>query len=105
MGGMTMAPYEGNDDVPTLRELARTLADFREEFRTQMGNMVRKDVHAVEHESLGTKCLALSDRVNRLESMRTEDEKVKTSNRNQMYLSLFTAGLSLVVAFVVAVVK
>lgn len=100
-----MPTYEGSDDVPTLRELARTLADFREEFRTQMGQMVRKDVHAVEHDAMGVKCQVLSDRIQRLEAMRLEDEKTKTSNRNSMYLSVLGAGLSLVVAIIVAVVK
>lgn len=106
MDGMTVAPYEGNDsDVPTLRELARTLSDFREEFRTQMGQMVRKDVHVVEHEAMAAKCANLSDRITRLESMRGEDDKGKASSRNQVYLSLWGAGLSLIVAFVVAVMK
>lgn len=106
MDGMTVAPYESNDsDVPTLRELARTLQDFRDEFRTNMGQMVRKDVHLVEHDAMGAKCQVLSDRIMRLEAMRLEDDKVKVSNRNQVYLSILGAGLSLVVAIVVAVVK
>lgn len=100
-----MAPYESNDDVPTLRELARTLADFRDEFRVQMTQVVRKDVHTVEHESLGAKCQVMSDRIARLEAMRLDDDKMKVSNRNQVYLSILGAGLSLVVAIVVAVVK
>lgn len=100
-----MPAYESSDDVPTLRELARTLADFREEFRTQMGQMVRKDVHAVEHDAMAVKCQVLNDRIARLEAQRLEDEKVKTSNRNAVYLSILGAGLSLVVAIVVAVVK
>jgi len=87
-----------SDDVPTLRELARTLADFRDEFRTQMGQVVRKDVHTVEHGHL-------NDRVLRLESQRLEDEKTKAANRNAVYLSVLGAALSLVVAIVVAVVK
>lgn len=105
MDGMTVAPYESNDDVPTLRELARTLADFRDEFRVQMTQVVRKDVHTVEHESLGAKCQVMSDRIARLEAMRLDDDKMKVSNRNQVYLSILGAGLSLVVAIVVAVVK
>lgn len=100
-----MPAYESSDDVPTLRELARTLADFREEFRTQMGQMVRKDVHVVEHDAMAAKYQAACDRITRLETMRAEDEKQKTSNRNAVYLSILGAALSLVVAIVVAVVK
>lgn len=100
-----MPIYESSDDVPTLRELARTLSDFREEFRTQMGQMVRKDVHVVEHDAMTAKYLAACDRITRLETMRTEDEKQKTSNRNAVYLSILGAGLSLVVTIMVAVVR
>lgn len=92
-----MAPYE-DDDVPTLREMARTLRDFRDEFRNQMGMMVRKDVHAVEHENL-------MSRVVRIETAQVEQEKIRTATRNQYYLSLFGTGLSLAVALIVAAVK
>lgn len=101
---MTVAPYE-DDDVPTLREVSRTLRDFRDEFRSQMGMMVRKDVHAVEHSALAEKCKVMEDRLVKLESARDADEKLKTTNRNQYYLGLFVAGLSMVVALVTAAVK
>lgn len=97
MGVMTMAPYE-DDDIPTLREVSRTLRDFRDEFRLQMGMMVRKDVHAVEHEGLNV-------RLARLEAERDQDRKDRTTIRNQYYFSVVGAVLSLVVALVVAAVK
>ncbi len=99
-----MAPYE-DDDVPTLRELSRILRDFRDEFRVQMSMMVRKDVHAVEHTAMTEKCKTMEDRLLKLEASRDGDEKGKASTRNQMLLSVVAAGLSLVVALIVATVK
>lgn len=99
-----MAPYD-EDDIPTLREVSRTLRDFRDEFRNQMGMMVRRDVHAAEHATLGEKCKVMEDRITKLEAGRDSDEKGKSSTRNQMLLSVMAAGLSLVVALIVATVK
>ena|SRR5687768_8816826 len=104
MDGMTMAPID-TDDVPTLREMARTLRDFRDEFRNQMSMMVRKDVHAVEHQGIADKCKILEDRLMKVESGRESDDKTRATTRNQYYLSLFGTALSLVVALVVAAVK
>src|SRR5687767_5508812 len=97
MEGMTMPPID-SDDVPTLREVSRTLRDFRDEFRLQVGMMVRKDVHAVEHQGLET-------RLARLENERETDKKDRSAMRNQYYFSVVGAALSLVVALVVAAVK
>jgi hypothetical protein len=92
-----MPPID-SDDVPTLREVSRTLRDFRDEFRLQMGMMVRKDVHTVEHQGLET-------RLARLENERETDKKDRSAMRNQYYFSVVGAALSLVVALVVAAVK
>lgn len=100
-----MPAYEGSDDVPTLRELARTLSDFREEFRLQTGQMVRKDVHTVEHDAMTAKYQAACDRITKLEAMRVEDDKQKVSNRNAVYLCVLGSSLSLLVGIILAVVK
>lgn len=92
-----MAPYE-DDDVPTLREVSRVLRDFRDEFRLQMGMMVRKDVHSVEHEALITRLV-------RLEAERDQEKKDRASMRNQFYVAVVTAILSLGVTLLVAAVK
>lgn len=92
-----MPPYD-DDDVPTLREVSRTLRDFRDEFRLQMGMMVRKDVHTVEHQGIET-------RVGRLETSQENDKKDRAAMRNQYYFSVVGAALSLTVALVVAAVK
>jgi hypothetical protein len=101
---MTMAPYE-DDDVPTLREVSRTLRDFRDEFRLQMSAMVRKDVHVVEHQNLDARHTVVEGRVARLEVDRDNDRKDKTTVRNQFYFSVVAAALSLIVGIIVAVVK
>lgn len=87
-----------DDDVPTLKEVSRVLRDFRDEFRLQMGMMVRKDVHTVEHEALIT-------RLTRLEATNENAEKNKATTRNQFYLALFVAGLGLVSTIVMAVMR
>jgi len=92
-----MAPFE-DDDTPTLRELGRILRDFRDESRMLMGQMVRRDVHAVEHE-------ALNIRVARLEGERDTAVKEAAQRRNQFYLAILAAGLSLVTSFVLAWTK
>lgn len=103
-----MPPFE-DDEVPTLKELHRTLRDFRDEFRVQMSMMVRKDVHSVEHDALNLRVNqlydALSTRVNRLEAARESEEKTRATNRNQYYLAIFVGGLSLASTIFVALVK
>lgn len=101
---MTMPPYE-DDDTPTLRELARILRDFRDEFRLQTSLMVRKDVHAGEHQAMDYRYSTLEARLARMEAERETDKKDRTTIRNQYYFSVVGAVLSMVVALVVAAVK
>lgn len=91
-------PGTDADDVPTLREVSRTLRDFRDEFRIQMGMMVRKDVHAVEHEALLT-------RLSRLEADRETEKKEQGANRNRFYFAILGAGLSLLTSIILVAVK
>lgn len=99
-----MPPFE-DEDTPTLREISRTVRDFRDEFRLQMGMMVRKDVHAVEHSAMELRCQNIESRMARMEGERDGDKKDRTTIRNQYYFSVVGAVLSLVVALVVAAVK
>lgn len=91
-------PAADDTDAPSLKELSRVLMDFREEWRLDKAQMVRKDVHVVEHQLLDTRVL-------RLEQGRDNDEKTRTQTRNQYYLALFVGGLGLISAIVTAVVK
>lgn len=93
------------DDTPTVKELFRTMVDFREEWRADKAQMVRKDVHQVEHESLVARLSRAESDVKRLESQTEARDKERTTLRNQYYFSVVGAVLSLVVALVVAAVK
>lgn len=92
-----MAPYD-DDDLPTLREVSRILREIREDFRSQMNMVVKKDVHSVEHDLLNV-------RVSRMEACQDQQDKQRSALRNQYYFSVVGAVLSLVVALVVAAVK
>lgn len=93
------------DDVPTIKELFRTIMDFREEWRLDKAQMVRKDVHQVEHEALLARLGRLESDLKKLETEAAGKEKERTTLRNQYYFSVVGAVLSLIVALVVAVVK
>lgn len=95
-----MPTYE--DDVPGLRELYRTVVDFRDEWRTQMGGLVRKDVHSVEHQALLGRLGTLErDRDN----ARIEAAKERATMKNQVWGAVLGAALSLMVALIVAWAK
>lgn len=49
-GGNVTAP--GPADDMSLREIARTLADFRAEFRSQLAGLMRTDVYRAEQAAL-----------------------------------------------------
>lgn len=93
------------DDVPTIKELFRTVMDFREEWRADKAQMVRKDVHAVEHEGLLARINRLETDLKKVETLLENREKERATLRNQYYFSVVGAVLSLAVALVVAVVK
>lgn len=93
------------DDAPTIKELFRTMMDFREEWRADKAQMVRKDVHQVEHESLLARLARAEGDVKKLESSAEARDKERTTLRNQYYFSVVGAVLSLIVALVVAAVK
>lgn len=86
------------DDAPTLKELSRIMMDFREEWRSDKAQMVRKDVHLVEHALLDTRVL-------RLEQAYDNDSKTRVQQRNQFYLALFVGGLGLLSSVIMAVWK
>lgn len=110
MGAMTM-PIEV-DDTPTIKELFRNLMDFREEWRLDKSQMVRKDVHTVEHDALIARLARADAEMVRLEASQKEiklelaaRDKERTTLRNQYYFSVVGAALALVVGLVLAVVK
>lgn len=81
------------DDDMSLREIARTLADFRNEFRSQLSQLVRADVYRAE---LG----AVVARVAALEKAIERDETERAASRRQLTGAVIMAAASLVAALV-----
>ena len=95
------------DDVPRLAEIARTIQDFRAEWREAMSNMVRKDVYAANMLTLETKIEALAQEARRqslelekakidlaqeIEKNKMAVEKESTERRNSNGRVLFAIG-------------
>jgi len=114
IGTMTMPDI--TDDAPRLSELVRIMQDFRAEFRHAMETVVRKDVYAAERAAAELQIVSLRQEMMRMEAAQKAelvrlDREITThhidhkSQRNQMMFSWITAGLSLLVGLVLAVVK
>lgn len=81
----------------SIKEIARTIADFRQEFRTGIAQLVRTDVYRAEQS-------AFDARVKRIEEDKARDESEKDSFRRLVYGALITAGGSLLVTIVTALI-
>jgi hypothetical protein len=84
---MTMPGYD-DSDVPRLSEIARTLSDFRQEFRNSLQDMVRKDVYQESR-------AALEARVVTLELKLRDADAQSRSKSNLLYGTALAAGVSL----------
>lgn len=104
------------DDAPRLSELVRIMTDFRAEFRHAMETVVRKDVYAAERAAAELQIVSLRQELARIEAahkaeMARLDREIVAhhtdhkSQRTQIMAGWLTAGLSLVVGLVLAVVK
>ena len=93
------------DDSPTIKELFRHFMDFREEWRADKAQMVRKDVHTVEHDALLARLSRTEADLKALQLQGEVRDKERTTLRNQYYFSVVSAALALIVGFVLAVVK
>lgn len=83
------------DDEMSLREIARTLADFRQEFRSQIGQLVRADVYRAEQ-------AGMLQRIAQLEKDHETDDGDKRNTRRLAVAAILTciatvlAGLILI---------
>jgi hypothetical protein len=95
------------DDGPRLAEIARTISDFRSEFREAISGMVRRDVYIAEMRVLEVRIENLAIEQRRIESdasaevhrVDTEIEKDRIDRktlRNQVTGAGLTALVSLV---------
>lgn len=62
------------DDTPRLAEIARTIADFRSEFREAISGMVRRDVYMAEMRTLEVK----------IETLVNEDRRIENNINNEI---------------------
>ena len=85
------------DDDMSLREISRTLSDFRQEFRSQVAQLVRADVYRAEQAADRARLAALEKAVER-------DETDRTANRRQITGAVIMAAASLLVALVLAAI-
>lgn len=90
-------PALDDSDTPRLAEIARSLADFRQEFRNGLQDMVRKDVYQVSFTALESRVIGLEMR------LREADAHGK-SKSNLLYGTALTAGVSLLGWIVTAVI-
>lgn len=79
------------DDDMSLREIARTLSDFRQEFRAQVTQLLRADVYRAEQQ-------AMEIRVTALEKDRDAAEASSAANRRLALGAVFSAVATLLVA-------
>lgn len=83
------------DDDMSIREIGRTLADFRLEVRSQFAQLVRNDVYRAEQ-------TALDARLSALEKANERDSQDRTESRRLVYGALVTAVASVIVSLVLA---
>lgn len=86
------------DDDMSLREIARTLADFRAEFRAQVTQLLRTDVYRAEQ-------AAMDIRVTGLEKDRDTAELNAATNRRLALGAVFSAVATLVTALLLIALK
>jgi hypothetical protein len=81
------------DDDMSLREIARTLADFRQEFRTQVLQLLRADVYRAEQ-------AALEVRISGLEKDRDQAEQNAVANRRLALGAMLSAIGTIIVSLI-----
>jgi hypothetical protein len=91
---MTMPAYD-DADTPRLAEIARTLKDFRDEWRQGVQELVRKDVYAVHINALEAKIASLDTKISALENGNKEADQLSKSRLTLLYGTALAAGVSL----------
>lgn len=87
-----------DEDIPRLAEIARTLTDFRAEFRNAMTEVVRKDVYSAHMASMQLQLDTLREEIRRILEERNSD-------RRETRKAFITAGLSVAVAVIMLIVQ
>lgn len=94
-----------DDDAPRLAEIARNIADFRQEFRAFTGEVVRKDVYSAHMAAIQMQLDRLAKENSQLELDMERERQEKTADRREVRKALLTASLSVVVAVLVLIAE
>lgn len=86
------------DDDMSLREIARTLADFRQEFRSQLSTLMRTDVYRAEQ-------AALTQRITQLEKDHETDDADRRATRKLALGALLTCIGTVVAALILVALR
>lgn len=81
----------------SLKEIARTLADFRQEFRSQVMQLLRADVYRAEQQ-------ALEVRLSSLEKDRDSADSAAASNRRLAVGALLSCVATVIAALILIAV-
>lgn len=87
-----------DEDIPRLAEIARTLADFRNEFRNAMSEVVRKDVYGANMASTQMQIDNLKLENKRLTEDMERERQDRAGDRREVRKAMLTAVFSGVVA-------
>jgi len=88
-----------DDDMPTNREMYRTLCDFREEWRIQMTAFVRRDVYTAEQEALTRRVVLVEQAV---AADRAEQVKERAALKTQFSGMWFSIAAAVAAAAFIA---
>lgn len=96
------------DDDMSIREIARTLSDFRNEFRSQVQQLLRADLYRAEQAQVEHRLAAL-EREREREAQewaanRAREEQERAANRRLVIGAFMTSGLTFVAALILALV-
>jgi hypothetical protein len=94
-----------DEDIPRLAEIARTLSDFRAEFRSAITDMVRKDVYSAHMASMQLQIDALKQDNRGLREELEKDRSDLANDRRSLRNVTVGAILSTVVAIVVLILE
>lgn len=89
-----MPVYE--DDGPKLAEIARTLSDFRHEFRDAVSKMVRADVYVADMRTMEVRMSTVAQEIMRLDKQQQDDRADRRSLRNITLTALVGVLVSMI---------
>lgn len=84
------------DDGPKLAEIARTLSDFRHEFRDAVSKMVRGDVYVADMRTMEVRMSAIVQDITRLDKQQQDDRADRRSLRNITLTALVGVLVSMI---------